>query len=252
MKRAVSIICLLALTFSLSACGAGEDLAQENETLRAQLGGAEESFSAAQDEIAALKQALAEAEEETVVLKEQWQAQLEKNSELISQLTEAQQSNWNRDIVTSEKADISAAILRGDVAYLEPWTDAEVKYLFSDMYVEVVMKARVIDIMTGAPSEWYMVRFSESDIGVPFTDFGWVQADKLEEYTYDNMKEIVWPVTLRSGTVVYGDEALTEVLEEQLGNVSVRDLGNGVCLIGASGYGSPMYVRTEDIVYPTP
>lgn len=252
MKRAVSIICLLALAFSLSACGAGEDLAQENEALHAQLSGAEESLTVAQDEIDALKKAIAEAEEEITSLREQWQTQLEKNNELNAQLAEAQQSNWGRDTVSSGKADISAAILRGDVAYLEPWTDAEVKFLFSDMYVEVIMKATVVNGVTGLPSEWYMVRFWDTDVGVPFTDFGWVPAENLEEYTRENMKEIIWPVTLRSGAVVYADETLTKALDEQLGRVSVIDLGNGVCCIGASGYGSAMYVRTEDIVYPVP
>lgn len=248
MKRFIAILCVLLLLAGLSGCGQNEELAAENEQLRQALESAEADKAALEDELAA-------AREHADMLQDNLSELWGKYYDVSDELKAAQESKWKTAVCTMLDKDMDGAIFHGSLVYMEPWADAEVKGLRDMQYVEVVAKAELMDAFTGETADWYIVRFAElSDPGMPFVNFAWAPAEMLEEYTYENMKEIVGPVKVREGAVIYTDEQLTQRpnYEVYVGNCSVMDLGNGICMISVAGYGSPFYVRASDVIYPTP
>lgn len=268
MKRFTAILCVLVLLLGASACGRSEELTLENEQLRQELEQTQTDLEQAQAQLesagtdkAALEDELAAALEEYAELEENFGLKEDIIDALNAQIEKYKSaSRWWSDMVYSTEKDMDGAILRSEelwgIVYLEPWEAERYKSTAKDIYVEVVMKVLVTEGMHGDSREWYLVRFEDiGEPGVPFTDFGWVPAESLEEYTYENMKEIVGPIYLREGAVIYDDEALTVVSQyppTNPGAVSVSDLGNGVCMIGVAGYGVPFYVRASDVIYPAP
>ena len=249
MKRFFAILCAVLLLLGMSACGQSDEMAAENERLRQAIESAEADKAALEEELAAAREHADRLQGE---LSELWG----KYYDISDELDEALEPKWKSIVCGIEEKDFKGAILRSDRLYMDPWIDAELKDLREGQYVEILLKIWVMDSVTGEMVNWYLVTWKAlSEPGTPFVDFGWVPAESLEEYTYENMKEIIGPVSLKEGTVVYDDEALTAASQyppPMEANFTVLDLGNGVCMVGAAGYGAAFYVRASDVIYPTP
>lgn len=256
MKKLAAVLCVFGLLLCMTACGKADEAQAQADALGRELAKTLEKLNEAETKAAELESELAAAQEHKAALQDDLSGLWAKYYDVCDELKAAQESKWSSIVCSIGEKDMNGAILRSDRLYMDPWTDAELKDLREGQYVEIIMKAQVMDAVTGEVADWYLLTWKAlAAPGTPFTDFAWAPADALEEYTYENMKEIVGPVSLRAGTVIYDDEALSVVSQyppSETANFTVQDLGNGVCAIGAAGYGVPFYVRSSDVVYPQP
>lgn len=124
-------------------------------------------------------------------------------------------------------------------------------------YGEVLAKISVHPHYGTLPEDaeiWYLVRYYTTS-EPPKSTVGWVPADKLTEYTAENMGQLVYPLTVKADTVFYADEACVTVDDDFASPYSsvysVEYLENGVVRLYDSSYRTA-YVHLDDLVYPQP
>lgn len=240
----IRVLCAALLLLTLCGCGeAGE--------LESRLMEAEAALSQAEATIAELESNIDEAQEAKSALESENDA-LESKVEMLSlQLEESNQSYILKYNIYTEAPKISACIVSDDVFYCDPWFEAEQGSYVESGYATVILQATVTNMITGHQDFWYLIEFDP-----PYAScntIGWVPTDSVVEYGAENKTDIFWPVSLRDGAVVYKDNKCSVVLDDDISWAklfSIRDTVNDVAYLGIGGYGSTLYVRSEDVIYP--
>lgn len=240
---AFCVACVLLL--ALCACGSGDGSeAREDE--------------AGTEALAALQEELDRAGQENARLEEELAASRESVEALTGELDAALSA-----------ADIFFIYRAPDMSKCVPVPDEDgqviARQLPSDgskrtvslgptVCAQVLLKAEVLDPATYLISDWYLIRYPVAD--TPVSDFGWVRAEQVREYTAGDKELITYPVTLTEGTVLYEDVACTiektpdtswtqasyyEIIERTDNDVTRLSNGPGEA-----------YVKSGCVVYPEP
>lgn len=244
MKKLFAMVAAALVLLSLPGCG-------EADELESRLMEAEAALSRAETTIAELESNIDEAQEAKSALESENDA-LESEVEMLSlQLEESNQSYMLKYNIYTEAPEISACIVSDGVFYSDPWFEAEQGLDVKNSYAAVILQATVTNMITGQQNFWYLIEFYP--LSAPCNTIGWVPTDSVVEYSAENKTDISWPVSLRDGAVVYKDNKCSVVLDDDISwakRFTIHDTVNGVSHLGLDGYGSTLYVRSEDVIYP--